>query len=226
MAINTFKRNISYQNFETKEISVPNEKLNTLSIDKNNVYIGTATGKIFTVNNQLNTSLYYQFLDNYPIYYLNFDVNQKYFFASSNGFYVINKTDKKLFFTNPGAVKSLLKVDKSKYYVTGTGFFTEFNFTNHLSWNENNFIDGVRGKSIAQNNTKTHTYIATNNGLFCYTNGKNWEVKYQNSSLFLKNLIAYKNGILALSNQGNVYFIHHNKVKQIALKKQFNFLKK
>lgn len=214
------------KNFETKEISVPNEKLNTLSIDKNNVYIGTATGKIFTVNNQLNTSLYYQFLDNYPIYYLNFDVNQKYFFASSNGFYVINKTDKKLFFTNPGAVKSLLKVDKSKYYVTGTGFFTEFNFTNHLSWNENNFIDGVRGKSIAQNNTKTHTYIATNNGLFCYTNGKNWEVKYQNSSLFLKNLIAYKNGILALSNQGNVYFIHHNKVKQIALKKQFNFLKK
>lgn len=214
------------KDFETKEILIPNEKLNTLSIDKNNVYVGTATGKIFTINNQLNPSFYYKFVNNYPIYYLNFDANQNYFFASSNGFYAINKTDKKQFFTNPGAVKDLLKVDESKYYVTGTGFFTEFNLTNNLSWNENNFIDGIRGKSIAQNNTKTHTYIATNNGLFCYSEGKNWEIKYQNRSLFLKNLIAYKNGILALSNQGNVYFIHHNQVKQIALKKQFNLLKK
>ncbi len=80
------------KDFETKEFSIPNEKLNTISTDYNNVYIGTGSGKIFSINQHLNTSLFYQFAYNFPIHYLNFNANNNHFFASSNGFFAINKS--------------------------------------------------------------------------------------------------------------------------------------
>lgn len=212
------------KNFDSWELQLANEKFNAISSDENHLFVSTSSGKIYELDSELNHKIYWKNEDLHPIYYLNFNIDARYNFFSGNGFYVLDKKDKKTTYFN-SAVKQIIPFEPNLFLTTGTGFLNSISTNPNVQWKDN-ILTNIRGKSIVYNSKNKRILVATNNGLFALQNGENHELNFQNKTLFIKSLITENDRIIALSNQGELFQIKENTIEKIKCNRLFTLLKK
>ncbi|MCL9807981.1 sensor histidine kinase [Flavobacterium luminosum] len=212
------------KNFNTWELQLPNEKFNTITSDGNQLFVSSSSGKILALDAELNHKVYWKNQDSHPIYYLNFNADSRFNFFSANGFYVLNKKDKKVTHFN-SAVKQIIPYENNSFLTTGTGFVNTIATHPTIEWKDN-ILTNIRGKSIVFDKTSKQIIVATNNGLLALKNGKPHSITYRNKTLFIKSLIPENQRIIALSNQGELFEIKRNTIQKIKSKRLFTLLKK
>ncbi len=212
------------KNFNSWELQLANEKFNAITSDKNNLYVSSSSGKIYQLDSELNHKIYWKNEDLHPVYYLDFNTDSKYNFFSANGFYILQKTNKKVTHFNC-AVKQIIPFKPNLFLTTGTGFVNSISTNPTIQWKDN-ILTNIRGKSIVYNSKNNRILTATNNGLFSIQNGENYELSYRNKPLFIKSLITENNRTIALSNQGELFEIKEKSIEKIKSNRLFTHLKK
>lgn len=212
------------KNFNSWELQLANEKFNAITSDKNNLYVSSSSGKIYQLDSELNHKIYWKNEDLHPVYYLDFNTDSKYNFFSANGFYILQKTNKKVTHFN-SAVKQIIPFKPNLFLTTGTGFVNSISTNPTIQWKDN-ILTNIRGKSIVYNSKNNRILTATNNGLFSIQNGENHELSYRNKPLFIKSLITENNRTIALSNQGELFEIKEKSIEKIKSNRLFTHLKK
>lgn len=212
------------KNFNSWELQLANEKFNAITSDKNNLYVSSSSGKIYQLDSELNHKIYWKNEDLHPVYYLDFNTDSKYNFFSANGFYILQKTNKKVTHFN-SAVKQIIPFKPNLFLTTGTGFVNSISTNPTIQWKDN-ILTNIRGKSIVYNSKNNRILTATNNGLFSIQNGENHELNYRNKPLFIKSLITENKRTIALSNQGELFEIKEKSIEKIKSNRLFTHLKK
>lgn len=212
------------KNFNFWELQLANEKFNAITSDKNNLYVSSSSGKIYQLDSELNHKIYWKNEDLHPVYYLDFNTDSKYNFFSANGFYILQKTNKKVTHFN-SAVKQIIPFKPNLFLTTGTGFVNSISTNPTIQWKDN-ILTNIRGKSIVYNSKNNRILTATNNGLFSIQNGENHELSYRNKPLFIKSLITENKRTIALSNQGELFEIKEKSIEKIKSNRLFTHLKK
>ena len=212
------------KNFNSWELQLANEKFNAITSDKNNLYVSSSSGKIYQLDSELNHKIYWKNEDLHPVYYLDFNTDSKYNFFSANGFYILQKTNKKVTHFN-SAVKQIIPFKPNLFLTTGTGFVNSISTNPTIQWKDN-ILTNIRGKSIVYNSKNNRILTATNNGLFSIQNGENHELSYRNKPLFIKSLITENKRTIALSNQGELFEIKEKSIEKIKSNRLFTHLKK
>lgn len=212
------------KNFETWEFQLENEKFNAISSDNNHLFVSSSSGKIYELDTNLKSKLYWKNEDTHPVYYVNFNSSTDFNFFSANGFYVLRKNDKKVFHFN-SAVKHIIPLDNDSFLATGTGFVNTLSTDPSIDWKDN-LLTNIRGKSIAYDSLYNRILVATNNGLLALENKKKYSLKYQNKDLFIKSIVAENQKFIVLSNQGDLFVIQGNSIEKITRNRQFTILKK
>jgi hypothetical protein len=212
------------KNFNSWELQLANEKFNAITSDKNNLYVSSSSGKIYQLDSELNHKIYWKNEDLHPVYYLDFNTDSKYNFFSANGFYILQKTSKKVTHFN-SAVKQIIPFKPNLFLTTGTGFVNSITTNPTIQWKDN-ILTNIRGKSIVYNSKNNRILTATNNGLFSIQNGENHELSYRNKPLFIKSLITENKRTIALSNQGELFEIKEKSIEKIKSNRLFTHLKK
>lgn len=212
------------KNFETWEFQLENEKFNAISSDNNHLFVSSSSGKIYELDTNLKSKLYWKNEDTHPVYYVNFNSSTDFNFFSANGFYVLRKNDKKVFHFN-SAVKQIIPFENNSFLTTGTGFVNSISTNPIIDWKDN-LLTNIRGKSIAYDRSNNQILVATNNGLLKIKDGKTQPINYQNKTLFIKTLITDNQRVIALSNQGELFEIKGNVIGKINSNRLFTLLKK
>ncbi len=212
------------KNFTTWELQIPNEKFNALTTDEKHLFVSSSSGKIYQLDTELNYRIYWRNRDSHPVYYLNFNTDSRWNFFSANGFYVLDKIKKKTTHFS-SAVKQIIPFEDNTFIASGTGFVNTVSTDTEVKWKDN-ILTNIRGKSIAYDKTHKRIIVASNNGLLEIKNGKTHTITYQNSNLFIKNIITEKEKIIALSNQGELFEISGKTIKKIKSNRLFTLLKR
>jgi sensor histidine kinase YesM len=211
------------KDFDTWEFTLENEKLYSITKDKNKLYFSTSTGKIYVTDLQFNTSLVWDTQDFHPIYYLQANLHPNYLFFTGNGFYVLDKNSKKIAFTN-AAVKAVVKLNEQEFLTTATGFLKSFKL-NPFEWNKAEWMQKIRGKSVYVDKNN-HWYVATNNGIYTGKENQAKPLLYQNKPFAAKQLEGNHEEIIGLHVNGDLFEIKQNEIQFITKNRDFNLLKK
>lgn len=211
------------KDFNMIEYGIENEKLYAISKNKQHLFFSTSSGKIYQTEQNFQSKVIWNKSDYHPIYYLRADLDENYLFFTANGFYAWNLSTNQIDHIN-GAVKSIAKWNDHKFVATGTGFVNTFQ-TNPFQWNEQSWLDKIRGKSVAID-AKKDWYLATNNGFIQKKENDFHPILNHHKPFAVKQVESINNQIIGLHVQGNMFTINQGKIEYLTENRSFHGLKK
>ena len=204
--------------------SLGNYKPNKISLNGDTLYAGTENNQLISVALKKSTyKLLHEDKENHRVIYIYLDKGTRRIIYSSEHFNVLSFNASPSLSTTI-AVKDICKINDKYYAFAASGICGLLSLKKDNSYNQwdsifntrlfsykgyeaSQIIVGVRGKTVAFNNTSSNIYYGTNTGLFVLNPRGYQELKYKGNTLFITSLQSYNSDVYALSSQGSIYRI-------------------
>ncbi len=194
-----------------------------MSAYRDGLLVATADDAIYKVDLDKRTRrLMYKGSSNHAIDQLFVDSLSGELAFTSNQFKLLDRTDQ-LTVQAHVAVKDVRKVDGKYYSFAATGYSGLFSTRPSLksewdrlyganlgasqNFRETTLLKGLNGKATLYNPQNKTIYYATNLGLFCQGLTFKSELKFDNSSLFIKNLELHEGVVYGLATNGRLFSV-------------------
>lgn len=196
------------------QFSLTNDEFSSISQKNEKIYTGTNSGKIYEYSSDLKSKLYFNTHENNHILFLDFKSLPNWIFFTGNGFYAQDLKTNKIY-RDYASVKHISKINDTLIGIAATGYAGKLDlkaFTKNKH-DRKNIIDNLRAKSCVYLPTKDLLIIASNKGLFSIDK-KNivTQILYKNQNLFIKEIVASKDTLWGITNNGRIFYWKNNKV--------------
>lgn len=207
---------------------VTSNPITQMETANNTLYFGTSNDQVIQSDIECTTfKTLYQGSSNHEVGALKMDIENGKILFTSQKFKIINSS-KKIEQDEFLAIKGLTKMDDTYYSFAATGLCGLIKISNEKSsWDPyfkrlktaihnpssssfKRIISVGRGKATAYNSFNKSLYFATSEGLFAVTNQSIKEIKINQKTAYLSTLKNYKNSVLGLDNNGEMYCIASN----------------
>lgn len=217
-------------NLESKVYPYPKTKSSSIINFNDNFIIGSKGGELASFNTEnITQKTIHKSADQSEIYYIFRDSLNGNLFYSANGttFLPPNNSNKSIHLNI--AVKNICRIDQKYYAVAASGFAGIMLLPNtnkfqpsvwdtifKPAFNANgieisHLQNNIRAKTIAFNNVTNSIYFSGNQGTFKRTLTQQKEITKNNKPYFTNKIIAYKNFLISLNYNGELFKITNDK---------------